>query len=196
MRLEETEMAEHGSGDGYRPRLEILYREKVVPELMKEFGYKNPMQVPRLEKIVVNMGVGEASRDQKLLEGLRDNLARITGQRPVITRARKSISNFKLRVGMPVGCCVTLRRRRMYDFLDRLMTIAIPRIRDFRGLSPRSFDGHGNFAMGLQEQLVFPEVSYDRVPQVQGTDIIIMTSAKTDEEAAALLRRLGMPFRR
>jgi large subunit ribosomal protein L5 len=189
-------MASKTDGNGYRSRVEVLYRERVVPELMKEFGYKNRMQVPRLEKVVVNMGVGEASRDQKLLDALRENLARIAGQRPIITKARKSIANFKLREGMSVGCKVTLRRTRMYDFLDRLMTVAIPRIRDFRGLSPRSFDGHGNFAMGLQEQLVFPEVSYDSVPQVQGMDIVIVTTARTDEEAAALLRRLGMPFRK
>lgn len=189
-------MARKKNGNGYRSRLEVLYRERVVPELMKEFGYKNAMQVPRLERVVVNMGVGEGSRDKKLLDGLRENLTTITGQRPVVTVAKRSIANFRLRQGMSVGCKVTLRRTRMYDFLDRLMTIAIPRIRDFRGLSPRSFDGHGNFAMGLQEQLVFPEVSYDSVPQVQGMDIVIVTTARTDEESAALLRRLGMPFRK
>ena len=183
-------------GNGYRSRLQVLYRERIIPELMKEFGYKNMMQVPRLHKVIINMGIGEGSRDQKMLDALRENLVSIAGQRPIVTRARKSIANFKLRENMPVGCMVTLRRTRMYDFLDRLMSVAIPRIRDFRGLSPRSFDGHGNFAMGLQEQLVFPEVSYDSVPQVQGMDIVIVTTARTDEEGSALLRRLGMPFKK
>ncbi|MFH1738643.1 MAG: 50S ribosomal protein L5 [bacterium] len=189
-------MSKKKNGGGYVSRLEVLYKERVIPELMKEFGYTNPMQVPRLSKVVINMGIGEGCRDQKLLDALRENLAQIAGQRPVVTRSAKAIANFRLRKDMPVGCKVTLRRTRMYDFLDRLMSIVIPRIRDFRGLSPRSFDGHGNFAMGLQEQLVFPEISYDGIPQVQGMNIVIATTARTDEESAVLLRRLGMPFRR
>ncbi|HOE10116.1 MAG TPA: 50S ribosomal protein L5 [bacterium] len=189
-------MAEKKKEPSYRPRLAVLYRERVVPEMIQEFGYKNVMQVPKVSKVIINMGVGEGSRDQKLLEALRDSLGVIAGQKPVITKSRKAIANFRLRQGMSVGCKVTLRRSRMYDFLDRLMSITIPRVRDFRGLSPRSFDGHGNYAMGLQEQLVFPEIEYDSIPQVQGMDIVIVTTAKTDEEAAALLTRLGMPFRR
>lgn len=181
---------------GYHSRIEADYKTRVSPEMMKTFNYKNVMQVPKLEKIVINMGFGEGCRDGKMLELLRDNLTIIAGQHPVITKAKKSISNFKLREGMPVGCKVTLRRTRMYDFLDRLMSIGIPRIRDFRGLSPRSFDGRGNYAMGLQEQLIFPGIKYDSIPKVQGMDIIFVTSAKTDEEALALLKVFGMPFRK
>ncbi len=184
------------NGNGYRPRLETMYRERIVPEMMKEFGYKSPMQVPRLQKIIINMGMGEGSRDQKMLDGLVENLAEIAGQKPVVTHARRAIANFRIRQGMPVGSKVTLRRARMYDFLDRLMSVTIPRIRDFRGLSPRSFDGHGNYAVGLQEQLVFPEINYDTIPRVQGMDIVIVTTARTDEEGAMLLRLLGMPFRK
>lgn len=177
-------------------RLEKRYREEVVPALQKRFEYKNPMQVPRIEKVVINMGVGEASRDAKLLEGLVENLRAIAGQQPVITRARKSISNFKLREGMPVGCSVTLRRDRMWSLLDRLISIAVPRIRDFRGLNPNSFDGRGNYSMGLTEQLVFPEIEYDKVPRLHGMDIAIVTSARNDEEGRELLALLGMPFRK
>ena len=184
------------NGNGYRSRLETMYRERIVPEMMKEFGYKNRMQVPRLTKIIINMGIGEGAKNIKLLDGLLENLAQIAGQKPVVTHARKAIANFRIRENMPVGAKVTLRRARMYDFLDRLMSLAIPRIRDFRGMSPRSFDGHGNYAMGLQEQLVFPEVNYDNIPRVQGMDVIIVTTARTDEEGAALLRLLGMPFRK
>ncbi len=183
------------AGNGNVPRLLRDYRERIAEEMRKEFDYKNVMQIPKLDKIVLNMGIGEGTRDVKLLESLRDNLRDIAGQWPVITRSRKSIANFKLREGMPVGCRVTLRKQRMYEFLDRLISVAIPRIRDFRGLSPKSFDGRGNFAMGLTEQLVFPEIDYDKIPQVQGMDIVITTSAKTDEEARRLLQLMGMPFR-
>ncbi len=180
---------------GYHSRVEADYKERIVKELMKQFEYKNVMQVPRLEKIVLNMGIGEASRDAKVLEALHENLARIAGQHPVITKARKSIANFKIREGMPVGCMVTLRHTRMYDFLDRFINICVPRIRDFRGLPPKSFDGRGNYALGIQEQLIFPEISFDDAPSVQGLDIVFVTSAPTDEEAFALLKLFGMPFR-
>jgi large subunit ribosomal protein L5 len=180
---------------GYVSRLEIDYKERLVPELMKNFGYKNIMQVPKLEKIVLNMGVGEASREKNLLEGLHKNLREIAGQEPVITKAKKSVANFKLRDGMPVGLCVTLRSSKMYDFFDRFVNVCIPRIRDFRGLSPKSFDGRGNYAMGIQEQLIFPEIHYDDIPAIHGMDIVIVTSAKTDEEAFTLLKLFGMPFR-
>ncbi len=175
--------------------MESDFRDRIVPEMMKKFGYTNIMQAPKLVKIVLNMGVGEASRDAKMLDGLRENLETIAGQRVVVTRARKSIANFKLREGMVVGCSTTLRRTKMFDFLDRLMNICIPRIRDFRGLSPRSFDGRGNYSMGVQEQLIFPEINYDSIPQVQGMNISFVTTAKTDEEALALLTLFGMPFR-
>ncbi len=177
-------------------RLEKRYHEEVVEGLKKRFQYKNAMMVPRVEKIVINMGVGEASRDAKVLEGLAENLKMIAGQQPVITRAKKSISNFKLREGMPVGCSVTLRRERMWSLLDRLISIAVPRIRDFRGLNPNSFDGRGNYSMGLTEQLVFPEIEYDKIPRLHGMDIAIVTSAKNDEEGRELLTLLGMPFRK
>lgn len=180
---------------GYRSRIEKDYKERILPEMMKNYGYKNVMQVPKLVKIVLNMGIGEASRDAKLFEALRENLTLIAGQHPVVTRAKKSISNFKLREGMMVGCSVTLRRTRMYDFLDRLINVSIPRIRDFRGLSQKSFDGRGNYAMGVQEQLIFPEIHYDSVPRVQGMNIVIVTTAETDEEALTLLKLFGMPFR-
>ena len=158
-------------------------------------NYKNVMEIPKLEKVVINMGIGESSRDIKLLEALAEGLSIISGQKTVITKAKKSIANFKLREGMPVGCKVTLRGKRMYDFLDRLISIVIPRIRDFRGLNPKSFDGRGNYAMGLSEQLVFPEIDYDSIPKVQGMDIIICTSAKSDEEGRTLLSLMGMPFK-
>mgnify|MGYP001206589649 CR=1 FL=1 len=176
-------------------RLQERYESAARPALQEEFGYKNLMQVPRLEKIVINMGVGAAVGDSKKLTAAVDELGRIAGQRPVTTKARKSIAGFKLREGMAIGCKVTLRGRRMYEFLDRLVTIALPRVRDFRGLNPKSFDGHGNYAMGLKEQLVFPEIDYDRIDDVRGMDIIICTTAKTDNEALALLKQFDMPFR-
>src|SRR6202171_2912879 len=177
-----------------RARLHELYETTVRPALMEEFGYKNPMQVPRIEKIVVNMGVGEAVQDSKKVEAAANDLTAITGQHPVITKAKRSIATFKLRQNMPIGCKVTLRRERMYEFLDRLISVALPRVRDFRGVSSRSFDGRGNYALGLKEQLVFPEIDYDKVDSVRGMDIVIVTSAKTDAEAKALLRGFEMPF--
>ncbi|RKZ27255.1 50S ribosomal protein L5 [bacterium] len=180
----------------YIPRLKKHYLEHVVPALMKRFKYKNPLEVPKIEKIVVNTGIGEAARDPKLLEYVMNDIALITGQWPIVRKARKSISNFKIRKGMPVGVKVTLRRDRMYEFLDRLITAAIPRIRDFRGLNPNSFDGRGNYTFGVQEQLIFPEIEYDKVKHVFGMDITIVTTAKTDEEARALLEEMGLPFRR
>jgi len=178
-----------------KPNLQRLYEESIKTSMREKFGYRNVMEMPRLEKVVLNMGVGEAGRDSKILEGLVENFQMIAGQKPVITRARKSIANFKVREGMPVGCMVTLRQRRMYEFLDRLINVAIPRIRDFRGLPRRSFDGRGNFSMGVSEQLIFPELEYDDVPQVHGMNITITTTAKTDEEARELLLLFGMPFR-
>lgn len=175
-------------------RLQELYEITVRPALMAEFGYKNPMQVPRLEKIVVNMGVGEAVQDSKKVEAAAGELTAITGQHPVITRAKRSIATFKLRQGMPIGCKVTLRRQRMYEFLDRLINVALPRVRDFRGIPGRSFDGRGNFAVGLKEQIVFPEVDYDRVDAVRGMNVVIATTARTDAEAKALLAAFAMPF--
>jgi len=177
-----------------RARLRELYETTVRPALMQEFGYKNPMQVPRLEKIVVNMGVGEAVQDSKKVEAAANDLTAITGQHPVITKAKRSIATFKLREGMPIGCKVTLRRERMYEFLDRVITVALPRVRDFRGVSGRSFDGRGNFALGLKEQLVFPEIDYDRVDATRGMDVVVVTTAKTDAEAKALLKGFDMPF--
>jgi large subunit ribosomal protein L5 len=177
-----------------RARLHELYETTVRPALMQEFGYKNPMQVPRLEKIVVNMGVGEAVQDSKKVEAAANDLTAITGQHPVITKAKRSIATFKLREGMPIGCKVTLRRERMYEFLDRVITVALPRVRDFRGVSGRSFDGRGNFAVGLKEQLVFPEIDYDRVDATRGMDVVVVTTAKTDAEAKALLKGFDMPF--
>jgi len=177
-----------------RARLHEQYETTVRPALMQEFGYKNPMQVPRLEKIIVNMGVGEAVQDSKKAEAAAADLTAITGQHPVITKAKRSIATFKLREGMPIGCKVTLRRERMYEFLDRLITVALPRVRDFRGISDRSFDGRGNFALGLKEQLVFPEIDYDRVDATRGMDVVIVTTARTDAEAKALLKAFDMPF--
>jgi large subunit ribosomal protein L5 len=175
-------------------RFRELYEQKLKQEMIKQFGYKNVMQVPRLEKIVVNMGVGEASRDQKKVEGAFEDLTSISGQKPVITKARKSIAGFKIREGMNLGTKVTLRNERMYEFLDRLITIALPRVRDFRGVSGKGFDGRGNYSLGLKEQIVFPEIDYDKVDQVRGLDIAIVTSAPTNEEAKALLKGFGMPF--
>ena len=175
-------------------RLQERYETTVRPALMQEFGYENPLQVPKLEKIVVNMGVGEAVQDAKKMDAAVADLTAITGQHPVVIRAKQSIATYKLRKNMPIGCKVTLRRDRMYEFLDRLVTVALPRVRDFRGVSARSFDGRGNYALGLREQLVFPEVDYDKIDQVRGMDIVIVTTAKTDAEARALLRGFEMPF--
>ena len=175
-------------------RLQALYETTVRPALMQEFGYKNPMQVPRLEKIVVNMGVGEAVQDSKKADAAASDLTAITGQHPVITRAKRSIATFKLRKDMPIGCKVTLRGQRMYEFLDRLITVALPRVRDFRGIPGKSFDGRGNFALGLKEQIVFPEIDYDRVDAIRGMNVVVVTTARTDAEAKALLKGFDMPF--
>ena len=175
-------------------RLRERYDSTVRPALMQEFGYKNPMQVPRLDKIVVNMGVGEAVQDAKKMDAAVSDMTAITGQHPVVIRAKRSIATYKLRENMPIGCKVTLRSQRMYEFLDRLITVALPRVRDFRGVSGRSFDGRGNYALGLREQLVFPEIDYDRVDAVRGMDIVIVTTAQTDAEAKALLKGFDMPF--
>ena len=177
------------------PRLKTRYREQIAPELLSEFGYANVMQVPGLVKIVVNMGVGEAARDAKVIEGAIRDLAAITGQKPQVTRARKSIAQFKLREGMPIGAHVTLRGDRMWEFLDRLLSVALPRIRDFRGLSPKQFDGKGNYTFGLVEQSMFHEIDQDRIDRVRGMDITVVTTASTDDEGRALLRRLGFPFK-
>ena len=179
----------------YTPRLKAHYDSVGRQNLAEEFGYKNPFEIPQIEKIVVNMGVGESTADSKKATVAAADLALITGQRQVITRARQAISNFKVRENMPLGCKVTLRKQRMYEFLDRLVTIALPRVRDFRGLNPKSFDGRGNFAMGLKEHVVFPEISYDKVDQMWGMDIIVCTTARTDEEARALLKAFNFPFR-
>jgi len=176
------------------PRMLQRYRETVRANLQKEFGYTNPMQVPKLEKIVINMGVGEAAGDQKKLDAAVAELALISGQRPVKTEAKKAIAGFKIRKGLPIGCKVTLRKARMYEFLDRLVTIALPRVRDFRGIGGKGFDGRGNFAMGLKEQIVFPEIVYDKVDSIRGMDIVFVTSAKTDAEAKALLKQFDIPF--
>ncbi|HJU18876.1 MAG TPA: 50S ribosomal protein L5 [Stellaceae bacterium] len=175
-------------------RLQERYETELRPMLMKEFGYKNPMQVPRLEKIVVNMGVGEAVQDVKKIDAAVGDLTAITGQKPVVTKAKRSIATFKLRKDMPIGCKVTLRSQRMYEFLDRLIMVALPRVRDFRGIPGRSFDGRGNFALGLKEQIVFPEIDYDRVDAVRGLDVVVVTTARTDAEAKALLKGFDMPF--
>ncbi len=175
-------------------RLQKQYNDVIVPALLKEFGYKNKMEVPKLDKIVINMGVGDATEDRKALEGALKDMEAIAGQKPVLTHSKKSIAGFKLREGMPIGCKVTLRREKMYEFLDRLITMALPRVRDFRGVPNKSFDGHGNYAMGLKEQIVFLEINYDTVDKIRGMDIIIGTTAKTDKEAKALLAGFGMPF--
>ncbi len=179
----------------YVARLKRDYDERIVPAMTEKFGYKNRMEVPRLEKIVINMGVGEATQDKKKVDVAASEMELIAGQKPVITKAKKSIAQFKLREGMPIGCKVTLRRERMYEFLDRLITVALPRVRDFRGLNPKSFDGRGTYAMGLKEHLVFPEISYDKAEQMWGMDIVVATTAKTDEEAKALLAAFKFPFR-
>ena len=180
--------------DGYRPRLKVRYREELVPRLQAELGLANRMQVPGLEKIVVNMGIGDALKDGRMLEAAVEDLTVITGQKPVVTKARKSIAGFKLREGMSIGAKVTLRGDRMWEFLDRLLSTAIPRIRDFRGLSPQAFDGHGNYTLGLTEQLIFPEIDYDKVAKVRGMDITVVTTAVDDERGRALLQALGFPF--
>ncbi len=175
-------------------RLNEKYNTEIRKALGEQFGYANPMEIPRLEKIVINMGIGEATDDKKHIESALDDLTRITGQKPVVTKAKKSEATFKLRTGMPIGCKVTLRKARMYEFLDRLVNIAMPRIRDFRGISGKSFDGRGNYAFGLKEQIVFPEIDYDKVDTIRGMDIVFVTTAKTNEEAKALLKGFNMPF--
>lgn len=180
--------------DNYTPRSKTLYDETIIKAMIEKFGYKNHMEVPKIEKIVLNMGVGEATQDKKKVTSAAEEMELIAGQKPVITKAKKSIAQFKLREGMPIGAKVTLRRERMYEFLDRLVTIAMPRIRDFRGLNPKSFDGRGNYAFGIKEQIIFPEINYDRIDKVRGMDIIVTTTAKTDDEARELLRLFGFPF--
>lgn len=180
--------------ENYVPRLKTHYREEVVPALTKQFGYTNPMQVPRLIKISVNKGVGEATQNAKLVDDAVEELRKITGQQPTVRRARKSVSNFKLRDGMPIGALVTLRGDRMYEFLDRLVTLALPRVRDFRGVPDKSFDGRGNYTLGVKEQIIFPEINVDNIDRINGMDITFVTSAQTDEEAHALLKLMGMPF--
>lgn len=182
--------------DGYTPRFAELYTQTIRPQLVKEMGYTNPMMIPRVTKIVLNMGVGKASEDKKLLEGAVADMRLIAGQQPVTTKARKSISNFKLREGMAIGCKVTLRGPRMYEFLDRLITVALPRVRDFEGVSTRAFDGRGNYALGIKEQIIFQEIDFDKTDRIRGMDVIICTTAKSDDEARALLAAFGMPFRR
>jgi len=178
----------------YMPRFKALYRSTIRPAMKAEFGYRNDMMIPRLDKIVLNMGIGEATKDTKKVKSAADDLARIAGQKAVITKAKKSIAGFRVRENMPLGCKVTLRGNRMYEFLDRLITVALPRVRDFRGVRPTSFDGRGNFAMGLKEHIVFPEIDYDKVDEVWGMDIIVCTTAHTDAEAKALLKHFNMPF--
>ena len=180
--------------DKYIPRSKSIYDDAIVKAMVEKFGYKNVMEIPKIEKIVLNMGVGEATQDKKKVTSAAEEMELIAGQKPVITKAKKSIAGFKLREGMPIGCKVTLRRERMYEFLDRLITIAMPRIRDFRGVSATSFDGRGNYAMGLKEQIIFPEINYDRIDQVRGMDVIVTTTARTDDEARELLKLFGFPF--
>lgn len=177
-----------------KSNLQRKYEEEIVPSLTKRFNYTSPMAVPRLSKIVVNMGMGEAVNDSKVLDRAVEELTVITGQKPAITRAKKSIAGFKLRAGMPIGCMVTLRKRRMYEFLERLITIALPRVRDFKGIPPNSFDGRGNYALGLREQIIFPEINYDKIDKVRGLSVSVVTTARTDEEGYQLLKELGMPF--
>jgi large subunit ribosomal protein L5 len=179
----------------YEPRLGTQYRETIRPSLVEAFSYKNVMEIPRLDKVVLNMGVGEAVADSKKVQTALADLAKIAGQKPAVTRSRKSIATFKLREGMPIGGKVTLRRQRMYEFVDRLVNVALPRVRDFRGLNPKSFDGYGNYAMGIKEHIIFPEINYDEVDQIWGMDVIFCTTAKTDEEALALLKAFNLPFR-
>jgi large subunit ribosomal protein L5 len=176
-------------------RLADTYKSQVVPALMKDFGYKNPMQVPKLEKIVVNMGLGEAINNNKLIEQAQEQMMALAGQKPVITKARKSIANFKLRQGQSIGCMVTLRKDRMYEFFDRLVNVALPRVRDFKGVNSKSFDGKGNYTLGIREQIIFPEINYDKIEKIKGLNVTIVTTARSDEEGRALLRHMGMPFR-
>ena len=175
-------------------RMQVKYKEEVAPALMSKFAYKSPMQIPRLEKVVINIGLGEAKDNPKAVEAACGDLAKITGQKPVITKAKKSVANFKLRQGMNIGCKVTLRSDKMYEFVDRLFNVALPRVRDFRGINPNSFDGRGNYTMGVKEQLIFPEIEYDKIDKVRGMDIIFVTTAKTDEEAREFLTLMGAPF--
>jgi large subunit ribosomal protein L5 len=184
------------AGDAKTPRLQLVYQNEIAPALKEKFGYTNVMEIPRLEKIVINMGVGEAVADQKQIVSAVEEMTLIAGQKPVITKAKKAEASFKLRAGLQIGCRVTLRKQRMYEFLDRFVTVAMPRIRDFRGVNPKSFDGRGNYNMGLKEQLIFPEINYDRVSNVRGMDITIVTTAKNDEEARALLEGFNVPFRK
>ncbi len=179
----------------YEPRLKTQYRETIAPALREEFGYKNALEVPKIDKIVLNMGIGEAVADSKKIQSALGDLAKIAGQKPAVARSRKSIATYKLREGMPIGGKVTLRQQRMYEFLDRLVNVALPRVRDFRGLNPKSFDGRGNFAMGIKEHIIFPEINYDQVDQIWGMDVIVCTTAKTDDEARALLKAFNFPFR-
>jgi large subunit ribosomal protein L5 len=181
-------------GDKYTPRLRTKYDDEIAKAMTEKFGYTNPLQIPKIEKITLNMGVGEGTQDRKKVTTAVEEMQLIAGQKPVVTKAKKSIAQFKLREGMAIGCKVTLRRERMYEFLDRLITVAMPRIRDFRGLNPKSFDGRGNYAMGLKEQIIFPEISYDQIDKVRGMDIILTTTAQTDDEARELLRLFGFPF--
>ncbi len=180
--------------DAYKPRMKGIYEDTIIKAMVDKFGYKNVNEIPRIEKIVLNMGVGEATQDKKRVDQAASEMELIAGQKPVITKAKKSIAQFKLREGMPIGVKVTLRRERMYEFLDRFITIALPRVRDFRGLNPKSFDGRGNYACGIKEQIIFPEINYDRIDKVRGMDIIVTTTAKTDDEARELLRLFGFPF--
>lgn len=176
-------------------RLQELYQKEVVPKLAEQFNYRSPMQIPKLSKIILNMGLGEAIQNVKILDSASEELAQISGQKPVVTRARQSIAAFKLRKGMPIGCMVTLRGRRMYEFFDKLVNVALPRVRDFRGVSPKALDGRGNYTLGIKEQIIFPEIDYDKIDKIKGMNITIVTTAKTDDEARQLLAHLGMPFR-
>jgi len=192
--IQEAQGKAKAKGD-HPARLAAAYKQNVIPQLMKDFGYKNPMQVPKMEKIVVNMGLGEAISNNKLVEQAQEQMMAISGQKPVITKARKSIANFKLREGQSIGAMVTLRKDRMYEFFDRLVSIALPRVRDFKGVSSKSFDGKGNYTLGIREQIIFPEINYDKIEKIKGMNITIVTTAKNDEEGRALLRHMGMPFR-
>jgi large subunit ribosomal protein L5 len=179
----------------YEPRLRKKYKEEIVPQLMKDFSFRNIMQVPKLERVIVNMGLGEAVQNAKLIESAVEELMAITGRKPIVTRAKKSIASFKLREGMPIGVMVTLRGEQMYDFVDRLVSIALPRTRDFKGISPKAFDGRGNYTLGIREQIVFPEINYDKIDRIKGMNVTFVTTAETDEQGRALLKSLGMPFR-
>jgi large subunit ribosomal protein L5 len=179
----------------YEPRLRKKYKEEIIPQLMKDFSFRNIMQVPKLERVIINMGLGEAVQNAKLIESAVEELTAITGRKPIVTRAKKSIASFKLREGMPIGVMVTLRGEQMYDFVDRLVSIALPRTRDFKGISPKAFDGRGNYTLGIREQIVFPEINYDKIDRIKGMNVTFVTTAETDEQGRALLKSLGMPFR-